>query len=132
MPGPANTFGDLGNNVAGLYHLHGSFVVNGASAPVGISGKGFTIGAPSTGAYTITLDNDVLTGGPFGGVFAVKCGVFNIGTNSTVRVNAGGGGLVTGASKSFIIRTQSSAGVDANLSSNEVVWFEIVQLPASR
>jgi hypothetical protein len=43
-------------NGRALVEVVGSFVTAGASAPSVIKGKGFTVSAPSTGVYTITLD----------------------------------------------------------------------------
>lgn len=115
-----NTFPEQGNKTPGVAYLRGAFVVNGASAPTdaNILGEGFTVSAPATGVYTVSL-----TDGPVKASFA-DAWLSEIGANSAKRAYVGTKATLPTAG-TFTIHTQSSAGTDANLSSGEVVEFEL-------
>lgn len=115
-----NTFPDQGTKTPGLAYLRGAFVVNGASAPLdaNVFGDGFTVSAPSTGVYTVTLTDGLQKYG-----FA-QAWLSEIGANSTKRAYVGTKATLLTAG-TFTIHTQSTAGTDANLSAGEVVEFEV-------
>lgn len=115
-----NTFPDQGQKTGGLAFLRGAFVVNGGSAPTdaNVFGEGFSVSAPSTGVYTVTL-----TDGLQKYAFA-HAWLSELASNSTARAFVGTKATLLTAG-TFTIVTQSSAGTAANLSSGEVVEFEL-------
>ncbi len=125
MPGQKNYFPVDGAQFPGCQFLVGSFVVNGASAPAEASivprrNAKFTIGAPTTGSYTVTLSEGVA---PLAvAVFAV---LMDAASNSTKRAFVSNWLNIT-TTATFSIQTQSAIGTDANLSSSEVVSFLVV------
>lgn len=46
----------MNHRTPGVQVVSGRFQTAGASAPTVIRGEGFTVSAPSTGVYTVTLD----------------------------------------------------------------------------
>lgn len=113
-----NTFPEMGNKTPGIAYLRGAFVVDGANAPSTILGEGFTVSAPSTGVYTVTL-----TDGPVKASFA-DAWLSELADASTARAFIGTKTTLLTAG-TFTIVTQSSAGTAANLSSGQVVEFEL-------
>lgn len=116
-----NTFPEHGTKTGGIARLLGAFVCNGASAPAeaSIVGEGFTVSAPATGVYTVTL-----TDGPAKGVAFACAHLARGGANNTKRASVlSDADLTVGGT--FTIVTQSTAGTDANLSASEVVFFEV-------
>lgn len=123
MPGPKNTF-DVGVQFPGCEIIFGSFICNGASAPTQISpGRNakFTISAPTTGKYTVTL-----TDGSPAVILGAAAWLAPGEANSTKRAFALNWGVFGIAG--FDIQTQSNTGTDANLSgaSGEAVLFMMV------
>ncbi len=116
-----NTFPEAGNKTGGVARLSGAFTVNGASAPDAtlIVGEGFTVGAPSTGVYTVTLLD-----GPVKAALACHANLSEGGANSSKRAFIGSKANLS-VNGTFTIVTQSAAGTDANLSAGEIVDFEI-------
>lgn len=97
-----------------IVEVCGSFVTAGASAPTVVRGKGFTVSAPSTGVYSITLDRAypemVVCVVGFGNGDATA-------TNDEVQV-----GTYTAATGVLTIVTESVAATAANLT-GPVVHF---------
>lgn len=97
-----------------LVEVCGSFVTNGSSAPTVIRGKGFTVSAPSTGVYSITIDRAYpemvccVTGFSNGDTTA---------TNDEAQV-----GTYTASTGVLTLITESAAGTAANLT-GPVVHF---------
>lgn len=102
----------------GEHTVSGHFTTAGASAPTATSGKGWSVGAPTNGVYTITL-----TDGAF--VDAYDCYVHletrtaNSNDYAELRSLAN---LATAGT--FTIATQSAAGTDANLT-GPIVHFRL-------
>jgi hypothetical protein len=92
------------------------FVVNSTSAPTSTFGKGFSVGAPTAGVYTVTL-----TDGAFPGVYGAHTHLESRTTNSSKRAETRSTANIT--SGTFTVATQSSAGTDAALSAGEIVWI---------
>jgi hypothetical protein len=96
--------------------LSGSFVTAGAAAPTVIEGAGFTVSAPVTGVYSITVDRKYP---------GVKCCIPHLGTTdgsaTNDEVHYGGYTAATGV---FILTTESAAGTAADLT-GPVVHFII-------
>lgn len=102
----------------GEHTVSGSFTTDGANAPTAVSGKGFSVGAPSTGVYTITL-----TDGPFPAAYAgyVHLETRTANSNDYAELRS----LANLASAgTFTIATQSAAGTDANLT-GPIVHFRL-------
>lgn len=98
--------------------VRGSFVVNGASAPTTVRGAGFTVSAPTTGVYTITLRKK------YAAMLSCRVGLMQL-------ANASAAVCMPPASQSpstgvMVITTQSSLGTAADLSSSQEVHFEFV------
>ncbi len=104
-----------------LVELAGSFVTAGASAPATITGKGFTVSAPSTGVYSITVDRAygglqaavaTLGGGAANagvkiGAYTASTGVLTIVTEGAVRGTAAN---LTGPVVHFVVKFIKYAG----------------------
>ncbi len=99
----------------------GQFVTNGASAPTLIEGQGFTVSAPATGLYTVTL-----TDGPVAGVYFANAGLEPAtAAASTSRAMIASTAAITTAG-TFQILTQSTAGTDADLAVGSSVNFLLI------
>lgn len=121
--GQKNYFPIIGAQYPGAQLIAGSFVCNGAAAPVSIfpaRNAKFTVGAPTVGRYTITL-----TDGPIsGGFIAANIQLADPAANSTKRALLTDVlGLLTNGT--FQIQTQSAVGTDANLAGAVVAMFEL-------
>lgn len=102
-------------NTQTLVEAIGSFVTAGTSAPSTITGKGFTVSAPSTGVYSITFDRAYpgmavavasLAGGAANagvkvGTYTASTGVLTIVTEGTTRGTAAN---LTGPVVHFIVK----------------------------
>lgn len=118
MAGPKSAYSKASWKNPGTHYIEGSFAVNGASAPTTVNGKGFTVSAPSTGVYTITLAD-----GKMAAAYSADCHLESRTTNSSKRAEIRSlAGLTSGT---FTVATQSAAGTDANLSGSEVVHFKV-------
>lgn len=106
-----------GSKTPGIALYIGSFVTNGASAPTVVEGNGFTVSAPSTGVYTITIEDGPFPRKPIGCQVSLEDSTSN--ANDDVRFGDLDS-LTTG--KTFTIITESSAGTDGNLT-GPVVHF---------
>lgn len=100
--------------------ISGHFVCNDASAPTTVEGDGFTVSAPSTGAYTITLTDGLHAGADSLNVSLAQATsaaatVIAINTWRTTIASAG----------TFILETHSAAGTEANLDNTNVVSFTL-------
>lgn len=99
--------------------LEGSFICDGANAPSTIRGEGFSVAAPSTGLYTLTIAD-----GRFAGCTTAQAWIVQAsGGNDTAFIE--GVPDTDVQSGTFQIQTQSSAGTDANLSSPVEVHFRL-------
>lgn len=93
------------------------FTPDGANAPPLLIGMGFSVSTPSTGVYTVTLDD-----GAFAGTFSASAHYESRTVNSTARAEIRSTANITSAG-TFTVATQSSAGTDANLSAGGIVWI---------
>ncbi len=109
---PAKGFRNPGRVV-----IEGTFTTAGSSAPSTVLGTGFTVGAPSTGVYTITGQ------GKFNGSYAKWCDVTRTagGTESAKITSL----AFSSGSWTLTIETQSADGTAANLTGPEVS-FQVV------
>lgn len=116
-----NTFPEAGHKTGGVARLGGAFVCNGASAPAEatIVGEGFSVSAPATGVYTVTLSD-----GPVKAVIGGYAHLARGGANNTKRASILDDSNLT-VDGTFTIVTQSASGTDANLSASELVFFEV-------
>lgn len=93
----------------GVRRYSGSFTTAGSSAPSVIYGEGFTVSAPSTGVYTVTIDQRftacIAKGADIDGA---------AGNDDEVRITAHTLGTAT-ANATLTIETQSADGTAANL-----------------
>lgn len=124
MPGMRNLFPLMGAQFPGCQLIIGGFVCDGANAPSDIGPANcpkFTVSAPATGLYTVTLQD-----GPVAGeVLGVVPFMMDPAASSTKRVIiANFTNLVVDGT--LTIQTQSDTGTDANLSSPVVAGFCIV------
>jgi len=105
-------------NTPGTYVVEGSFDCNGVSAPASPRGLGFSVAAPSTGRYTVTLDS--IRDGDTAAleVAAEFCSLTQAGGANDVAFVSDTSGLTSG--RTFVIETQSAAGTAANLSAGRV------------
>jgi hypothetical protein len=90
-----------------IVEVFGSFVTNGASAPTAIEGSGFTVSAPSTGVYDITLDRKYP-----GMIICIPHLATDDGTATNDEVHQGGYDPTTGVLQ---LVTESAAGTAADL-----------------
>lgn len=111
----------------GAVVVAGAFTTAGASAPSVIRGEGFTVSAPSTGTYTITLEHKAYLK-PI-----VTCSLSDAtaNANDTVRSSAESAGSGATAA-SFNLITASSAGTDANLTGPVVSFIAVLVLSEAR
>ena len=107
-----------GSKSPGAFLLAGSFVTDGTSAPSVTTGAGFTVGAPSTGLYTITLSD-----GACPGVISAQVSIEDDSGSSTVAALLDDTTTVA-TNGTFTIQTQSAAGTDADLT-GPIVHFSI-------
>ena len=102
----------------GEHSVSGHFTTDGANAPTAISGKGFSVSAPTSGVYTITLAD-----GPFADAYDVFVHLETRTTNSNDYAELRSlANLATAGT--FTIATQSAAGTDANLT-GPIVHFRM-------
>lgn len=97
----------------GVLVIEGSFTTAGTSAPTTLRGGGYTLSAPSTGAYTLTLA-DHLRG------TRVVSMIAQTEEDSGAAAHVAffrSGSATTGL---FVIQTQSGAGTAANLTGPRV------------
>lgn len=120
MPGPKNSF-PVDAQMPGMHLIAGSFVCDGANAPTLIEptrNAKFTVSAPSTGKYIITLAD-----GLGGAIVGVLVTLMDQAANSTKRAFCsnflGGDGTIE-------IQTQSATGTDANLAAFATVSFLVI------
>lgn len=99
-----------------LVEVCGSFVTNGASAPTVVNGSGFTVSAPSTGVYTISITDRKYP--------EMDCCIANLGLGSgtTATDDEVHVGIYTESTGSFVLITESDAGTAADLT-GPVVHF---------
>lgn len=97
-----------------LVELCGSFVTAGAAAPSTVTGKGFTVSAPSTGEYSITVDR------AYGGLQAAVVSLGGGAANAGVKV-----GTYTASTGVLTVVTEGATrGTAANLT-GPVVHFVV-------
>lgn len=124
MPGMRNLFPLMGAQFPGCQLIIGGFVCNGASAPTDIGPANcpkFTVSAPATGLYTITLQDGAVAGE----VLGVVPFMMDPAANSTKRVLVANFTNLT-VDGTMTLQTQSATGTDANLSAPVVAGFMIV------
>lgn len=120
MSGPRRGYPLQGCKTPGASLLVGSFATANTSAPSVVKGAGFTVSAPSSGVYTITLSDGwckyaIGVGSP---------GLEDSTTNANDTVRWGDLDAVATAG-TFTIITASAAGTDANLN-GPVVHFAVL------
>lgn len=116
MAGAKGAYSEMASKSPGVVWIVGSFTTAGTSAPSVVAGSGFTVAAPSTGVYTITL-----TDGPHPGVYAAVCSLEDATADANDTVRFGDVDAVATAG-TFTIITASAAGTDADLT-GPVVHF---------
>jgi len=114
MPGPRRMYPAAREKSPGLNIYRGTFVTANTSAPSVITGSGFTVSAPSTGTYTITITDGLWTSR-----VSARAEIQDASANSTARARIG----TINSDGTFTIITSSSAGTDANLT-GPTVSFE--------
>ena len=119
MPGPRRGYKPPPMKTPGGSWLVGKFTTAGAGAPTVTKGAGFTIAAPSTGTYTITL-----TDGKCAYAIGVGLTLEDATANANDTVRWGDLDAIPTAG-TFTIITASSAGTDANLT-GPVVCFALL------
>lgn len=108
-----------GVSVANTFFLSGRFTTAGAAAPTVKSSGPFSVSAPSTGQYTITLTE------PIAEYLSLDCGLWTVTANAnTVRVILTPNIGTSAVPASFILETQSAAGTAANLT-GPIVTFDV-------
>jgi hypothetical protein len=110
-----------GAKTPGLALFAGSFETDGTGAPLNVEGAGFSVGAPSTGVYTVTL-----TDGPFKGVVAALCSLEDSTADANDTVRFGDTDTLT-TGKTFTIITASAAGTDGDLDGPRVHFLLLLR-----
>lgn len=116
MPGQKNYFPNEGAQFPGCQIIAGRFMVNGASAPTAIKparNAKFTVSAPTTGVYTVTLSDGVLSGPVISAVAHLSDPLDGASTKRAFIGNVDN--LSDGFADGFTITTQSTTGTAANL-----------------
>jgi hypothetical protein len=98
----------------------GSFETDDTGAPINVVGAGFSVGAPSTGVYTVTL-----TDGPFARVITAEAWLEEDLSSSAKRVQIMSAQTLL-TTKAFTLVTQSTAGTAANLNGPRVNFRIVV------
>lgn len=121
MAGCKNSYPVQGSNNPGSVLFAGAFVCDGANAPSVTVGGRFSVSAPASGVYTITLLD-----GPVAGAWLAMAQLGQTAVNNSARAEVRSAtGLTTAGT--FTIATQSSAGTDANLSSGSVSFLLFIK-----
>lgn len=120
MAGPKDCYAAPKCKTPGLHLLVGSFETDGTNAPSVIKGAGFTVGAPNSGVYTITLAD----GKARHAIGLGPPGLEDSTTNANDTVRWGDLDAIPTAG-TFTIITASAAGTDANLD-GPVVHFAML------
>lgn len=121
MAGIKSTYNlSKGINIPGAAIVAGSFVTAGASAVTDYVLPGMTISTPSSGVYTVTLNDGILAG-----AVALGISLEDSTTNANDTVRFGDLDAIATAG-TFTIITASSAGTDANLTGPEVHFALVV------
>lgn len=115
---------DQGSNVPGRIDVFGSFVCDGTNAPSVITGKGFTVSAPATGVYTVTLTDQTFTRLVSANVDLAMA----TGANDNAFLTQGSfSAAPASGSATFTIETQSVDGTAANLATGTVSFHLVLQ-----
>jgi hypothetical protein len=112
--GPRRLYRPMGVKTPGYSLLFGSFTTAGTGAPTVVDGAGFTVSAPSTGVYTITISD-----GRCSKAIGMGLDLEDSTTNANDTVRWGDLDAVATAG-TFTIITASAAGTDADLTGPRV------------
>lgn len=102
----------------GQVEISGSFVCNTTSAPATTRGRGYSVGAPSTGVYTMTMTQR------FDAAYSLTATLLQPAAgNDDVKITAFDPAPSAGGNATVTIETQSADGTAANLDTDREVHF---------